>query len=695
MIKTCAVLQESEHDSDSDAESVCSASASHLPQRVAEPSFKVFVRKIPLSVTKDDMESHLRSLGLSDHVRNITLYHDKSKKPKGCGYIEFSPPDVGRNAISALNSSLLKGMHKIEAREYREETKKPSPRKEKLSPSPSDGESCSVHVSAHEGRLPSSIEDSHLRAHFWEFESCLDKAYITRDRITKQTKGYAFVVFKSKQVAESVVKRLNCSTLHGCKLKLSLATHKHKGTPSPQKCLASQACLPHAVSVTQPITPLLPQCFPPPEHSTTILCLSNLSPELDRESIVTLCEGGVTDFKVVHADSKTKTVNVTFSSYASSKKTLDKLNGKVFLRHTVCASFVQPLPMPQQPKSPRAAMNLIYPVKVTQLPATVSEEHLSKIFSQAGRIVTSKVFQTANRYALINYSCESEADKAVSMFHGKPIIDGRIINVSKREPSTMNVHPPSTEPQLQAVTVQVSNLNPNMQLHEHWKCLTETFSAYKSATVKDVCPPTAHVEFSDATEANSAVECLNKSVVGGSLVSVQLNPAESYMYPVKVTQLAASLDESSIRHIFSEAGEIIECKVFSTTNRYALVNFKSEPEAENAVRMFHQKVIDGMAVNVSKRSPRPRNTEAQPSPPQAATVEVSNLNPKMQIHEHWKCLTDLFSAYKSAKVEDVCPPLAYVKFSQEAEACSVVKVLNGSYIGGAMVEVKVIHDKPW
>ena len=693
MITNCAVLQESEHDSDSDAESVGSASASHLLQLVAEPSFKVFVRKLPPSLTKEDMESHLRVLGLSDHVRNITFYHDKSKTPKGYGYIEFSPPDVGRNAISVLNSSLLKGMHKIEAHEYRKETKKPSPRKEKekLSPSPSDGESYSVHVSAHEGRLPSSIEDSHLRAHFWEFESCLDKAYIVRDRNTKQTKGYAFVVFKSKQVAESVVERLNCSTLHGCQLKLSLATKRHKGAPSPHKYLASQACLPHAVSVPQPITPLLPQCFPPPEHSTTI-CLSNLNPELDRESIVTLCEGEVTDFKVVHADSKTKMVNVTFASNAFSKRALDKLNGKVFLGHTVCASFIQPLPMPQlQPLEPKSLRAAIYPVKVTHLAETVSEECLSKIFSQAGRIVTFKVF---NRYARINYSCESEADKAVSMFDGMSI-DGRSINVSKREPSTMNVHSPSTEPQLQAVTVQVSNLNPNMQVHEHWKCLTETFSAYKSATVKDVCPPTAHVEFSDATEANSALECLNNSVVGGSLVSVQLNPAENCMYPVKVTQLAASLDESSICHIFREAGEIIECKVFSTTNRYALVNFKSEPEADNAVRMFHGKVIDRMAVNVSKKSPRPRNPQAQSSPPQAVIVEVSNLNPKMQIHEHWKCLTNLFSAYKSAKVEDVCPPLAYVKFSQEAEACTVVKVLNGSYIGGAMVEVKVIHDKPW
>ena len=632
---SCTVLQKSDIDSDSDTGSVCSTSAGHL-LKVAEPSFKVFVRKLPPSITKEDMESHLRDNGLSENVRNVTIFYDKSKNPKGCGCIEFSPPHVGMNAISVLNSTFLNGMHKIEASEFKE---KASPRKENsasLSPTSPDGESCSVYVAAQEGKLPSSIEDSHLRAHFWEFESCIEKAYyVMRDPSTKQTKGYAFVVFKSKKIAESVVESLNRSTLHGCQLKLCLATRKHKGAaPSPSKCPAAQTLLPHTVSMPQPITPPLPPCFPPPEHSY-ILYLSNLSCELDQESIVEYCEGGVTDFIVVHADSNTKMVKITFSSYDASKRALDKFSGEVLLGRTVCASRVPPPTLPQQqpfkPESPRVVENVS--VKVTQLAATISEESLREIFSQAGRIVSLRVFSTANRYARINYSCESEADKAVCMFQGVTI-EGSRINVSKKEPSS---------------------------------------------------------------KANPAVKCANESVVGDSLVSVQPNPTESYMYPVKVTRLAASLDESSICHIFKEAGEIVECKVFPSTNRYALVNYRSEPEADNAVRMFDKKMIEGMDVNVSKRPPQPRGTQAQAksSPPQSVTVQVSKLNPSMQIQEHWKCLTDIFSEYKSAKVEDVCPPVAYVKFDQAAEAYLVVKILNGSYIGGTMVEVKVIHSKPW
>ena len=628
----CAVLQESDIDSDSDTGSVCSTSAGHLLQ-VAESSFKVFVRKLPLSITKEEMESHLRDNGLSG---NVTIFYDKSKNPKGCGCIEFSPSHVGINAISVLNSTFLNGMHKIEASEFKERA---SPRKENsasLSPTSPDGELCSVYVAAQEGKLPSSIEDSHLEAHFWEFESCLERAYVMRDRNTMQTKGYAFVVFKSKKVAESVVESLNRSTLHGCQLKLSLATRKHKDAAlSPSKCPAAQTLLPHTVSMPQPITPPLPPCFPPPENSY-ILYLSNLSCELDQESIVELCDGGVTDFIVaVHADSNTKMVKITFFSYDASKRALDKFSGKILLGRTVCASRVPPPTLPQQqpfkPESPRVVENVS--VKVTHMAATVSEESLREIFSQAGRIVSLIVFSTANRYARINYSCESEADKAVSMFQGVTI-EGSRINVSKKEPSS---------------------------------------------------------------KANSAVNCSNKSVVGDSLVSVQPNPTESYMYPVKVTRLAASVDESSICHIFKEAGEIVECKVFPSTNRYALVNYKSEPEADNAVRMFDKKEIEGMNVNVSKRPPQSRGTQAQAksSPPQSVTVQVSKLNPSMQIQEHWKCLTDIFSAYKSAKVEDVCPPVAYIKFDQAAEAYFVVKVLNGSYVGGTMVEVKVIHGKPW
>ena len=430
---------------------------------------------------------------------------------------------------------------------------------------------------------------------------------------------------------------------------------------------------------------------------------------------MTLCEGEVTKFKVVEADSNSKTVNVSFSSYEASKRALDKLNGRVLLGHTVGASYTQPPSQSQQPlveatMSLRMAGNQMYPVKITRLAATVSEECLYKIFGQAGKIVKVKLFQTVNCYALVNFSCESEANMAVSMFNGMAIY-GRSINVSKREPCNIDVQ---FVPQPQAVTVlQVSNLNPSMHIHDHWKCLMDTFSAYRSAVVKTVCPPVACVEFSDATEAYTAARVLNQSLVGGFLVSVTVKPspaaqsltspvaAGSYLYPIKVTQLAVRVNESNICQIFKEAGEIVNCKVFPSTNRYAIINFNCESGADNAVRMFHQKVIEGTRVNVSKKSPRQRSIQSHsPSagPLQYELVQVSNLNPRLQIHEHWKCLRDVFRQYKSAKVEDVDPPVACVKFGQTTEAYSAVKDLNHSYIGGTLVEVKVIHEtsaKPW
>ena len=667
---------------DSDTESVCST----VSNESTEPTFKVFVKQFPPSVKKQDIENHLSACHLSDNVRKVRIFYGKDKKSKGCGYIEFTPQGAGQRAIGILNGSRLLGVHKIEAKEFHDRrkgkskcrAKRPSNRGGKppvlstaSSPSP-EGELYRVFVGAQNtSKLPESIHSAHLRGHFREFQPHIQQAFIVTDPQTKQSKGIGFVVFNAKQAAESAVMRLNGSSLHGCQLKVEFAKPKGAKTsgndrgksqgdssqssdsvrspkrkdpakrssysmdssdtmPSPGRNVSSplsqaphcvgpasptvgykvfingtgKATLPESVQpnhlrnhfaefkdeivdayiagikqqkrygfvifssfeiaekavqarngtklhgcqikvqlakniaksacnlesipvlATKPLPPQPQHPIQPLFEASNTICMSNLNPEIDSESIRTLCGGTVTDLKVVNVDSKSNNVIITFSSVVDAKEAINQFDGKDFLGQTVSAVYFQPDQQPQDPPvqlyAPSAGY--IYPVKVTHLATTVNEAVLQGIFKAAGEIVGCKVFATSSPYALVSFKHGFEAEKAVNIFDGK-VIDGMKVNVSKKSLQSRKGASPSTlltESQCPPVTVQVSNLNPHSQVHEHWKCLTEVFSSYRSARVEDVCPPHAYIKFDNVSEAYSATKVLHQSIIGGSTVQVTI-----------------------------------------------------------------------------------------------------------------------------------------------------------------------------
>ena len=226
---------------------MCSTT-SHTSQAAQEPSFKVFINKFPLHVTRDNIKEHLKVCGLSKNVKRVCIFHDREKKKsKGCGYIEFTPVKIGRMAISKLNSTLLLGKHEIHAKKFSERKKQKSNNNNNKRPSPhplqgaasstalslgGDEEShmnsepgmSKVFVGAMGAKLPKSINNFHLRRHFKEFDSGIIRADIVKDPETRESKGYGFVTFKSKSVAQKAIKKLNHSLLHECTLKLQFAT---------------------------------------------------------------------------------------------------------------------------------------------------------------------------------------------------------------------------------------------------------------------------------------------------------------------------------------------------------------------------------------------------------------------------------------------------------------------------------------
>ena len=646
---------------DSDAESVCST-LSTFSQQTTEPSLKVFIKNFPPSVKREDIEGHIQSHGLSGNVRNVRLFYGKNGKPKGSGYITITPPSAGRKAISVLNGSLLLGKYKIEAKKFKDRKGRRRPSKHTSDPrQPSDtrGKPAPVPLQEREstiyrvfvgaeksGKLPLTIESSHLQEHFRNFKVYPENIYIVTTPKTKQSKGYGFAMFKSKQTAESAIQRLNGSCLHGCKLKVDFAKGKEGGVSHTDQCES------HKASPQRP------------------------------------------------------------GNTGKSPKKMNQPNKTHIEEGLNVASSCNP-----------AAPSVAYKVFVSMMPVSVQSHHLHHHFNmfQADILkvnIPEGKQQQNRRYGFVVFSTFDSAERAVQTLNGSNL-HGSKIKVqhdkhSSASAQNLTTHPavhlpqplppqsPTTTSPSVSNIVCFSNLNPEIDSDSITTlCKGKVIKLYFIEV--DFNCRKAIITFSSQEDAREAIKQFDGKDFLGQTVSadyysppqqphhpvVEHTPVGAYMYPVKVTQLAPTVNEVNLRSIFEAAGEIVECCVL---NRYGHVNFSLESEAETAVVMFNGKAIDGAIVNVSKRPPRPVKACNFPltSPPcQPAMVEVSNLNPTLQIHEHWKSLTDVFSVYKSAKVENVTPPNALITFGDMNEAHKATDVLNQSFISGSLVQVTV------
>ena len=81
-------------------------------------------------------------------------------------------------------------------------------------------------------------------------------------------------------------------------------------------------------------------------------------------------------------------------------------------------------------ESPNSVQSLCYPVKITRLPMSTSEEALNALFSQAGEILERPIVHSSEQpYAHVNFKHESGAQNAVQRFNGT-VFCGRVIRVS-------------------------------------------------------------------------------------------------------------------------------------------------------------------------------------------------------------------------------------------------------------------------
>ena len=221
----------SESDSDSNEDSDSESSSTTCTLYVG-----AFKSKFPNHINTGHLRQHFSEFEHS--IENAMIIRDaKTKQTKGYGFITFTSHADAKTAMIRLRGSKLLGKFKlfINFKDSKRSTSAtPSLTQSRASSmhdlascySQSDSEyssdeldpdesECKLYVSVNKSRFPNYVNSRHLSAHFSEYKEHIKKAMIVRDFKTKQSKGYGFVTFSSKSVAESAMKKLRGSKLDG------------------------------------------------------------------------------------------------------------------------------------------------------------------------------------------------------------------------------------------------------------------------------------------------------------------------------------------------------------------------------------------------------------------------------------------------------------------------------------------------
>ena len=441
---------------DSSTESICLASSAPG----AYKQNKLFATFPPFIETQQ-LYDHFSINGFDEHDIDIHRHINKATGKPSASATVYSTSQV-EDIVARLNGTMILGKYKLKIEPYQQQSqyhikKKTSAQLPTQSVVPNTvgrgcvppTDSCQVFVGV---GLPEYITEHHIREHFHKFSQVISKVETIRDKQTNISKGNFIVVFLSEAHASMAIQELNKSRL--------LDQHK----------LKVERCKFHP-SVVSP--PNIPTLFG--------VVVDNLNPTVSIDEVKALISVPVAKHSSLEVNSHQ--LYLQFHNQHDASVAIQNLDGKNLLGEVIHAyhgncpltnfhpapylqqadcdddsqhhSYMLQSPTPSQTDfSPNSqpdlhkAKNLCYPVKVTMLPNTVTEEELYDLFRHAGEVIGRPVIHTSEkRYTHINFKQESGAQNAVKKFNGT------VVHGSKLRVSTQKAKP------LDRCTVNATSLN--------------------------------------------------------------------------------------------------------------------------------------------------------------------------------------------------------------------------------------------
>ena len=315
------VLCESEDDSFSDGESVCSSVSSSTGQTSA-----VYVGKFPPSIKEHHLKAHFKEFHQS--ITKVVIIRDKvTGISKGFGFVYFDSDEVADKAITLFNKSRLLNEHciKVQFRKYRRRS----------------GTISQIWV----GNLSSDSTPDDLMQFFGSFKDHIVKPIVIKSG--KNNSFFTYIGFSSHQVANKVVSTMNGRKLKGKKIRVEMKsssktnkphTHPTLSSPLPLSPLSSLplsplSSVPLAPLSSLPLSPLspLPSMSVPSRYAVVV---SNIPRGIEKSDLNDLVSGYG---PVIDITCNMDCATLTFLSYHAADEAAKVLNGQNLIGQVISA----------------------------------------------------------------------------------------------------------------------------------------------------------------------------------------------------------------------------------------------------------------------------------------------------------------------------------------------------------------------
>ncbi|KAG0130421.1 hypothetical protein HOY82DRAFT_486640 [Tuber indicum] len=247
-------------------------------------------------------------------------------------------------------------------------------------------------------------------------------------------------------------------------------------------------------------------------------------------------------------------------------------------------------------------------------------------------------------------------------------------------------------------TVIVKNLPPNypeVRVRQFFRDCG-TINSLKLIVEKDGKTSTATVEFESREDVLTA-QTKNLKIVDGHSIEVQVGTG-STLY---VTNFPPTADETCIRDLFKDCGEIVDIRFpslkYNSHRRFCYVQFASSDEAQKATSL-HGKQLGGKETLVAKISAPDQKHERSGAVYEGREVYIRNID--FQAHDN--DVQELFQKY--GRIEKVrLPPgpkkgthkgYGFVTFSAKEEALAAVEGANNTQLKSRTLIISIADPNP-
>jgi len=207
----------------------------------------------------------------------------------------------------------------------------------------------------------------------------------------------------------------------------------------------------------------------------------------------------------------------------------------------------------------------------------------------------------------------------------------------------------------------------------------------------------AYVNFHNIADAERALDLLNFKEFKGKPCRImwsQRDPSlrKSGAGNIFIKNLDTTIDNKTLYDTFSVFGNILSCKVATdesaSSKGYGFVHFEKEEEADLAIKMVNEKLLNGKKCYVAKFIPN--KTRIRESEPKWTNIYVKNLAKSVneeQLRVLFTAFGDVTSLYLATDEGKSSKGFGFINYKVHEDARRAVEDMNGKEIDGEQIYV--------